>query len=635
VTCEYTKALSIAADAAREGAAILRAEFYRPRGPRGSIGHCPVDSTAEALIRERLAVAFPDYGIVGEELPKQDRAPRDESRHCWLIDPNDGTSAMHKGHRGAAVSIAMIRAGKPALGVVCAYAPLIARDEDLFAWAEGCGPLTRNGVTVSRRPLRVPTDEDTVAVSQDADRESECNAMLVAPARFHAVASIAYRLALVACGEVEAAVSLNGPRDWDYAGGHALLRAVGGELFDEDGHPITYDAHGRSSCRYCFGGATGLGEVYKVRSWEIALHHGTHPAAAYDLIRPDPRLIFDNAAVLSRAQGCLLGQCAGDSLGSLVEFQDAREIRARHPDGVEYLANGGAWHTIAGQPTDDTEMALMLARALVRSGIFEESAVADAYADWFASPPFDAGNTTRQALRPASAARQAGEDVAKAAREAANSGSQANGALMRVSPLGIFGYAVAAERLAHWARADATLTHPHAVCQDASALFSVTIARAVRTGDTPDKIYAFARHWADAAGIHSNVRESLTAAESSPPEDYVRQMGWVRIALQNAFYQLLHAPSFEAGVVDTVMRGGDTDTTGAICGALLGAVHGIAAVPQQWRDRVLTCRPIRDQRSVHQPRPRCFWPVDALLLAERLLSLGRRVADSAPERRSV
>lgn len=65
---------------------------------------------------------------------------------------------------------------------------------------------------------------------------------------------------------------------------------------------------------------------------------------------------------LERAQGCLLGQLAGDSLGSLVEFRDADDIRRQYPDGVRDLADGGTFNTIAGQPTDDSEMALALSR---------------------------------------------------------------------------------------------------------------------------------------------------------------------------------------------------------------------------------------------------------------------------------
>ena len=77
--------------------------------------------------------------------------------------------------------------------------------------------------------------------------------------------------------------------------------------------------------------------------------------------------------------------------------------------------------------------------------------------------------------------------------------------------------------------------------------------------------------------------------------------------------------------MDTAMRGGDTDTNAAICGALLGAVHGRNAVPGQWVESLLKCRPAAGQPNVlRHPRPECFWPVDALELAERLVSCGQR-----------
>ena len=91
------------------------------------------------------------------------------------------------------------------------------------------------------------------------------------------------------------------------------------------------------------------------------------------------------------------------------------------------------------------------------------------------------------------------------------------------------------------------------------------------------------------------------------------------IAVQNAFYQLLNAPDAVEGVVRTVRSGGDTDTNGAITGALLGAVYGREAWPEQWQAMVLSCRPLHGVTPTRQPRPAAFWPADALQLAERLL----------------
>ncbi len=76
---------------------------------------------------------------------------------------------------------------------------------------------------------------------------------------------------------------------------------------------------------------------------------------------------------ISKAQGCLLGQLAGDALGSLVEFQFPSEIRQCYPNGVRELIDGGTWDTIAGQPTDDSELALLLARMLVKTGNYNQA----------------------------------------------------------------------------------------------------------------------------------------------------------------------------------------------------------------------------------------------------------------------
>jgi ADP-ribosylglycohydrolase len=91
--------------------------------------------------------------------------------------------------------------------------------------------------------------------------------------------------------------------------------------------------------------------------------------------------------VISRAQGCLLGQLAGDALGSMVEFENTEDIRRNYPEGVRELADGGSWGTIAGQPTDDSEMALMLARTLVAHGRYDAEEARKACIFWLDSVP--------------------------------------------------------------------------------------------------------------------------------------------------------------------------------------------------------------------------------------------------------
>jgi len=85
-----------------------------------------------------------------------------------------------------------------------------------------------------------------------------------------------------------------------------------------------------------------------------------------------------DAMQLARAQGCWLGQLTGDALGSMVEFQGAARIARQYPDGPREIRGSPVWNTLAGQPTDDSELALALARSLVTRGAYDVEAVAAA-----------------------------------------------------------------------------------------------------------------------------------------------------------------------------------------------------------------------------------------------------------------
>ena len=593
--------------AAEAAGRILAAEFARADGPRGAASHADVDEEIEADLREQLLALLPARWR-GEETGLR-AGPG--SALCWLVDPHDGTSAFLAGERGSAVSIALLRDGIPVLGVV--HAPLSPDlGADTIAWAEGLDHLLRNGARVPPALADATLSAGAIVFASQAAPEWPLgNARAVAPGRFVALPSIAYRLARTAVGDGVAAVSLNGPCGWDYAAGHALIRGAGGILLDEASREVTYTVDGASNTGWCFGGAPQAAHALAARDWQ-GVRKGSRMARRTVLGWPRRA----DSTALDRAVGCLLGQVAGDSLGSLVEFQRPDEIARHYPGGVCDLADGGTWDTIAGQPTDDSELALDLARTLAGQDAWSSEAVAAAYAGWYASHPFDMGGTTRQALSAAASARS---DKAGAARAAANRGSQANGALMRCAPIGI--WARDAAEAATAARADAALTHPHPVCQAASAAFVAAIAAAVGGGDREAMLAA--AYTAAPEPEAEAVRSCLALAwRGEGPADFMRQQGWVLIAFQNAFRHLAAGTPLEEALIETVGQGGDTDTNGAICGALLGAAQGRSSVPTRWRMAVLACRTLADI-GARQPRHARYWPDDVPQLAEALLT--RRV----------
>jgi ADP-ribosylglycohydrolase len=501
----------------------------------------------------------------------------------------------------------LLRQGTPVLGVV--YAPTSPdRGPDLIAWAEG-GSITRNGVPVdidlSRREL---TATDVVFLNHGAGQRPVWSSAACAPARFVPLPSIAYRLARVAVGDGIATVTLRPVNAHDIAAGHALLTAAGGVLVAEDGVPVTYGEHGDSRPFACFGGAPAAVATLRSRKWRGS----TEPRREAKFPLTWPRVAEDQR--FDRALGCMLGMVIGDSLGSQVEFQTADTIRAAYPDGVRNLADSPVWKTLAGQPTDDSELGLALARSLVRCGDYNPEDAAAAYGRWFASEPFDCGHTTGLAFGPAACALA---DKAVAARGKADKASQSNGSLMRVAPIGI--WARNPEEAAQVASEDSSLSHPHPVCRAACAAFTAAISAALAGADRRGMIETALRA-AEAAGREAApVAAALRqAAAGVAPEDFQHHMGWVLIALQNAFYHLAAGTGVQPALIATVGQGGDTDTNASIAGALLGAADGRSSLPMRWIMPVLTCRP---DPALHpaRPRPDDYWPDDILDLTEALL----------------
>lgn len=114
---------------------------------------------------------------------------------------------------------------------------------------------------------------------------------------------------------------------------------------------------------------------------------------------PKPTERNVNELAPGRARGCLVGQLAADATESVVEFRPPGRIRTKHPYGVREPADGGQRKTIAGQPADDSEMALSLTRMLVQQGRYDPGEANKAYVSWLDSGPLDCGGAAHRYLR--------------------------------------------------------------------------------------------------------------------------------------------------------------------------------------------------------------------------------------------
>lgn len=326
-----------------------------------------------------------------------------------------------------------------------------------------------------------------------------------------------------------------------------------------------------------------------------------------------------------RAIGCWYGQLTGDALGSLVDGQTPAEIKAAYPAGVRELHDGGTFDTLAGQPTDGSELALALSWSLLDEGDYVEESAAAHYLRWYESEPFGVSAGIEAAAKAGQRANENDEAVAPAMRGAADATSLLSGPLMRVSPIAIFGTRRGDEWVARAAMQDAALTHPGV--QQANAVFAVTLARAIRGETDPRALLALAQEYAASVNADPRVQAALRNAEQGPA-DLARGQGGVCAGLQNAFYVLVHGASLEAALMETVGHGGDSRANAILAGALLGAVHGMHAVPARWRECVDGCEPDEDEDGVMRPRPSWLWPTGAEGLAISLLSSGEDGGDA-------
>lgn len=185
------------------------------------------DLAVDALLRERLCGARPDYGWLSEE--SVDHPDRLGRARVFVVDPIDGTTAYIRGKPWFAVSLAVVEHGRPVAGVV--FAPEL---DELYAAAQGEG-ATLDGVRV--RAGGACDLKGCTMVGDPAHFPSPAwPAMEVARRN-----ALAYRLCLVAAGRFDAAVSASPKREWDLAAGALIATEGGAAVTDARGRPLVFN----------------------------------------------------------------------------------------------------------------------------------------------------------------------------------------------------------------------------------------------------------------------------------------------------------------------------------------------------------------------------------------------------------
>jgi ADP-ribosylglycohydrolase len=322
----------------------------------------------------------------------------------------------------------------------------------------------------------------------------------------------------------------------------------------------------------------------------------------------EARVSFEQEAMRrARMRGALLGGAVGDALGNPVEFRRLPEIRERYgPEGVTGLVpdDGGA----VGLVTDDTQMTLFTVEGLIRGrGKDPLPAVRDAYLRWLDTQnhwgpppplaPYRSGwlreQTWLYARRAPGNACLSGLQIENAAAGMSihgepgpvNSDSKGCGAVMRSAP---FGLVAPAEKAFEDAARCAQITHGHPTGYLAAGALAAIVAYEMHGLPIPAAVAAALQHPHDVGEETAGALRAATrlAQEGDPTAEKVESLGggWVaEEALAIAVYcALVHPGDIRAALLLAVNHSGDSDSTGAICGNILGAWHGDAALPVDW-----------------------------------------------------
>ena len=201
------------------------------------------DRASEAIILEHLARLASHIPVVAEESVAEGRVP-EVGAVFFLVDPLDGTKEFIHRRGDFTVNIALIRGGRPALGVV--YAPvsgMLYAGDVPAAYAFRCARPTDGPVAGPRQRLRVrpvPAEGVTAVVSRSHSNPETETYLHHYAVRHRVSVGSSLKFCLVASGEADLYPRLGPTMEWDTAAGHAVLVAAGGRVIAPGGEPLQY-----------------------------------------------------------------------------------------------------------------------------------------------------------------------------------------------------------------------------------------------------------------------------------------------------------------------------------------------------------------------------------------------------------
>lgn len=283
-----------------------------------------------------------------------------------------------------------------------------------------------------------------------------------------------------------------------------------------------------------------------------------------------------DAELRDRYRGALLGLAVGNALGLPVEFWPSAEIRRKYPDGVREIDSAELdlpWD-------DDLAQAAILAEAILEHDTLRHDDLATRLLAWDESNGRGMGNLTRAVIN---ALRQgiAPSEAARLVWERDGGNPAGNGAVMRCAPVALR-WRTERRTLLEQTEHSVRVTHHDPRCVWSAYAVNLAVAAALDGRKESSEAIADAIEEAG-AGLHTI--HAVRTASGRRLEHLTLDgtaIGFTLKTMQVGLWCLENAENFEESLVAVVRAGGDTDTNGAVAGAVLGSLLGASAIPPRW-----------------------------------------------------
>ena len=284
--------------------------------------------------------------------------------------------------------------------------------------------------------------------------------------------------------------------------------------------------------------------------------------------------------LIDKIKGTIYGQAIGDALGLGTEFMDDYDMAWKYPNGLTHYSeifqdhHRRRWEK--GDWTDDTDMMLCIAYAIIKDKGVNLTTIAQNFKEWANGVPMGIGANTYKVLMIGDYVEKPLE-VSKKVWEISRYQSAANGGLMRTSIVGLLPNSI------EQSAADiCRLTHYDPRCVGSCVIVSELIHSHVygKLIPTYDQMIAIGRRYDERINEYIQLSQCVDICALGLQDE--GSIGYTLKTLAAGLWTYWHAETFQEGLLAVVRAGGDADTNAAVACSILGAKFGFKAIPAEY-----------------------------------------------------